>query len=252
MGQTKRIMTAVLLSTLVAVSTAPAAPAPNPIEPALLRQMIQRGEDVTLINGMSRLECMDHSIAGSVCVAAEEFAEKGRKRFPDKNRPLVFYDEGDQDGPGQKAAAIALEQGYARVSLLRGGMDAWKSTGFDTVSQVRIPRVPVESIKPERLARLQAKRHLLILDIRGEAPFREGHLPGAINIPLHRLHDRYPEIPLNRQILVVDDRGRRSFLACSYLVRKGIIDVKRLLGGMARWQAYLAAQKGRRAVEKHD
>jgi rhodanese-related sulfurtransferase len=248
MSHTKWIRAAVLLSALLAISSAPAAePAPNLIEPASLRQMLQRGEDFALINVMSRLECMDHGIPGSLCVADEEFPGKALKLFPDKNRPLVFYDESIHGAGSQKAAAIAMQKGYKRVSVLRGGTAAWKEAGFETDSQVRIPRVPVESIKPERLAQwLSEKRDLLILDIRGEARFREGHLPGAVNIPLHRLHERYPEIPWNRRILVVDDRGLRSFLACSYLVRKDIVDVKRLFGGMERWQAYLAAKQGNR------
>ncbi len=245
MNRTNWIGTAALLSALLAVSPAAAEPAPSLIEPAALRQMLQRGDDLTLINTMSRLECMDHSIPGSLCIAGEEFPGQALKLVPDKNRPLVFYDENNQGAGSQKTAAIAIQKGYHRVSVLRGGIDGWKEAGFDTVSQVRIPRAPVESIKPARLAQwLSEKRDLLILDIRGEARFREGHLPGAINIPLHRLHERYDEIPLNRQILVVDDRGLRSFLACSYLARKEIVDVKRLFGGMERWRAYLAAKQG--------
>jgi rhodanese-related sulfurtransferase len=248
MNQIQWIGTAALLSVLLAVSPVPAAdPAPGLIEPASLRQMLQRGEDFALINTMSRLECLDHSIPGSLCIAGEAFPGQALKLFPDKNRPLVFYDENNQGAGSQKAAAVAMQKGYLRVSVLRGGIDGWKEAGFDTVSQVRIPRAPVESIKPQRLAQwLSEKRDLQILDIRGEARFREGHLPGAINIPLHRLHERYDEIPLNRQILVVDDRGLHSFLACSYLVRKEIVNVKRLFGGMERWQAYLAAKQGKR------
>jgi len=248
MNQTKWIGTAALLSVLLAVSPVPAAePVPGLIEPAALRQMLQRGEDLSLINTMSHLECMDHSIPGSLCIAGEEFPGQALKRFPDRNRPLVFYDENNQGAGSQETATIAMQKGYKRVSVLRGGIAAWKEAGFDTVSQVRIPRVPVESIKPGRLAQwLLEKRDLLILDIRGENRFREDHLPGAINIPLHRLHERYSEIPLNRQVLIVDDRGLHSFLACSYLVRKEIADVKRLFGGMEGWQAYLAAKQGKR------
>jgi rhodanese-related sulfurtransferase len=195
---------------------------------------------------MSRLECMDHSIAGSLCIADEEFPAKAARLFPDKNRQLVFYCESNRCYRSRETAAIALQQGYVRVSVLRGGIPAWKEAGFDTVSQERIPRVPAESIKPDRLARwLLEKRDLLILDIRREERFQEGHLPGSINIPLYRLHERYSEIPLNRQVLVVDDRGLRSFLASSYLIRKGVADVKRLFGGMERWQRYASAKQKR-------
>jgi rhodanese-related sulfurtransferase len=234
-----------LFSLLAAAPPALAAePAPNLLEPAELRQMLQRKEDIVLIDAMSHLECMDHSIPGSLCIADEEFFVKAPKLFPDKNRHLVFYCESDRCYRSRETAAIALQQGYKLVSVLRGGIPAWKKAGYETVSQERIPRVPVESVKPELLARwLREKRDLLILDIRREARFSEGHLPGAINIPLFRLHERYQELPLNRPLLVVDDRGLRSFLASSYLVRKGIGDVKRLFGGMARWEEFAAREK---------
>ena len=75
------------------------------------------------------------------------------------------------------------------------------------------------------------------------ARFKESHLPGAINIPLYLLHERYQEIPLNRPVLVVDERGSRTFLTASYLARKGVADVKRLFGGMQLWQAQVAVTK---------
>ena len=234
-----------LLGGLISGSPLQAAePAPNLLEPEELRQMLQRGEDIVLIDAMSHLECMDHSIPGSLCIADEEFFAKAPKLFPDKNRQLVFYCESNRCYRSRETAAIALQQGYARVSVLKGGIPAWKMAGYGAVSQDRIPRLPVASIKPERLARwLLEKRDLLILDIRREARFAEGHLPGAINIPLFRLHERYQELPLNRPLLVVDDRGLRSFLASSYLVRKGIADVTRLFGGMERWQGYASAEQ---------
>jgi rhodanese-related sulfurtransferase len=247
MNRMKWVWTAALLSALFAVSSVQAAePAPKLLEPTELRLMLQRGDGIVLIAAMSRLECMDHSIPGSLCVADEEFLAKAPRLFPDKNRQLVFYCGSDRCCRSRETAANALQQGYARVSVLRGGIPAWKEAGFDIVSQERIPRVSGKSIKPDRLARwLLEKRALLILDIRREEQYRVGHLPGAINIPISRLHERYQELPLGRPVLVVDDCGLSSFLASSYLVRKGIADVTRLFGGMEQWQGYDSAKEKR-------
>jgi rhodanese-related sulfurtransferase len=217
---------------------------PNLLEPAALQQMIRRGETPMLIDVMSHLECMDHSIPGSLCIAEEEFASKAPRLLPDRNRPLVFYGDSDLGERSRESATAAIQQGYGRVSILAGGLPAWKQAGHPTFSRERIPRVPVEAIKTEHLERwIAAHRDSLILDLRREARFKEGHLPGAINIPLYLLQERYPEIPLNRPVLVVDERGSRTFLAASYLVRKGIGDVKCLLGGMQMWQAQTAMAK---------
>jgi len=53
---------------------------------------------------------------------------------------------------------------------------------------------------------------------------------------MEELHERYAEIPLGRQLVVTDEGGDRSFLAASYLIRKGI-DAVRLAGGMKQWRA---------------
>lgn len=235
---------AAFMSAFLAASPVQAAdPRLKLLEPVELKQMLQRGDDLVLIDAMSRLECMDHSISGSLCIADEEFSAKASKLLPDKKKLLVFYCESDRCYRSSETAEVALKQGYERVAVLKGGIPAWKEAGYDTVSRERIPRLPVASIKPDRLARwLLEKRDLLILDIRREERFRDGHLPGAVNIPLYRLHERYAEIPLNRPLLVVDDRGLRSFLASCYLVRKGVTDVTRLFGGMERWQAYMATK----------
>jgi rhodanese-related sulfurtransferase len=235
-----------VLALLAALPVQAADQVPSALEAADLQQMIQRGEKLSLINSMSPLECMDRSIPGSLCIAGEEFGAKAPQLLPDKSSHLVFYCESNRSYRSNEAAAMALKAGYRQVSVLNGGMPAWKRAGYGTVSKERIPRLPCGSVKPERLARwFIEKRDLLILDVRGEDRFTEDHLPGAINIPLYRLHGRYQEIPLDRPVLVVDDRGLRSFLVASYLLRKGIGDVVRLFGGMERWHAYLAPGKNR-------
>ena len=216
----------------------PREPAFKSIDPPELKRMIDAGEPFSLVNAMSPLECMDRSIAGSLCLPTEEFAARAPKLLPDKNRRLVFYCESDRCLRSNEAAAKAVQLGYADVAVLRGGMPAWKAAGYGTVSRERITRVPLESVKPDRLAQwIAEKRPLLILDVRREEQFAADRLPGAVNIPLYRLHERYFEIPLDRTVIVVDEGGLRSFLVSSYLFRKGIVDVKRLFKGMEGWRA---------------
>ena len=46
------------------------------------------------------------------------------------------------------------------------------------------------------------------------------------------LHKRLNEIPKNVPVIVIDENGKRSFLACCYLINNGVKDVTRLFGGM--------------------
>ncbi len=49
-------------------------------------------------------------------------------------------------------------------------------------------------MKPEELARMAGESMPVIVDVRGPQQFRDGHLPGAINIPLSELERRAGEL----------------------------------------------------------
>jgi rhodanese-related sulfurtransferase len=135
-----------------------------------------------------------------------------------------------------------MRYGHKQVYLLAGGIPAWKQAGYPMESVERIPRMPVVSVRAQDLKKMLAERKdLLLVDIRSEKSFGEGHIDGAINIPLYRLSQRYDEIPLDRTVVLVDDRGFRTFLAGSYLERKGL-KVMRLFAGMRGWQEMTAAK----------
>jgi rhodanese-related sulfurtransferase len=124
------------------------------------------------------------------------------------------------------------------VFVLEGGLPTWKQSGHEVESVQRIPRVAVKSVKVDMFRSWLAERKAMtIVDIRTENNFKEGHIEGAVNLPLYKLHDRYQELPYNRTLVLVDSRGFRTFLAQSYLKRKGF-DVVRLFGGMEAWKAY--------------
>ena len=54
---------------------------------------------------------------------------------------------------------------------------------------------PLPVMAPEELARtLAGGNPLVVVDVRGPQQFRDGHLPGAINIPLSELEGRAGEL----------------------------------------------------------
>lgn len=212
------------------------------ISPHDLRQ-IPAGKIPVLINTMSHLECLDHSIPGSLCIPAEEFEKNISQLPPEKSTMLVLYCESETLWRSCEAADVAVKNGYTQVTVLEGGLPAWKKSGYETVSVERIPRMAVPSIKPPILKQwLTEKRDFLLVDIRPEKLFRQGHIEGAVNIPLYQLHLRYGELPLKRLVILVDNRGFRTSLAASYLIRKGF-EVRRLFGGMAKWETMIAREK---------
>jgi rhodanese-related sulfurtransferase len=200
-------------------------------------------EKVLLINTTSDMECMDQRIPGSICLPCGDVAAGLGKVARDKDAPIVFYCENGSCYRSCPAAEEARKRGYQRVYTLKGGLLAWKEAGYVTESPDRIPRQPVYSIQPARVNQwLGEGRKMVILDVRSKELFDQGHIQGALSIPMNELHRRYAEIPQDLMILVVDQSGFQSFLAASYLVRKGFGDVERLSGGVDRWTPLTAAK----------
>ena len=58
-------------------------------------------------------------------------------------------------------------------------------------------------------------RGAAVIDVRTDAEFQQGHLPGAINIPYDRIVERRAELPPdpNRPIVLYCRTGRRSGIA---------------------------------------
>jgi NADPH-dependent 2,4-dienoyl-CoA reductase/sulfur reductase-like enzyme/rhodanese-related sulfurtransferase len=61
----------------------------------------------------------------------------------------------------------------------------------------------------------------LLLDVRTPAEFKEGAIPGAINIPVDDLRRRLAELPKDKELLVNCQVGLRGYLACRILSQNG-------------------------------
>ena len=78
----------------------------------------------------------------------------------------------------------------------------------------------------------------LLLDVRTEAEFSFGSIPGAINIPLDELRERLKELPNDRSILIFCAIGLRGYLATRILMQRGFKQVYNLSGG---YKTYVTA-----------
>ena len=77
----------------------------------------------------------------------------------------------------------------------------------------------------------------VILDVREQDEYDEGHIPGAILIPYGEIADRAEkELPDKDQLILVYCRsGRRSKIAAEELVKLGYTNVKEF-GGIIDWE----------------
>ena len=77
----------------------------------------------------------------------------------------------------------------------------------------------------------------IILDVREQNEYDEGHIPGAILIPYTEIEDKAEKMlpDKNMQILVYCRSGRRSKIASESLIKLGYTNVKEF-GGINEWQ----------------
>lgn len=106
--------------------------------------------------------------------------------------------------------------GFVAVNYLEGEIDFWYAEEFEKLRQDGI-----------------------FVDVRGELEFKNGHLPGAINIPLNDLRKHLHSLPKEQPILLNCLVGLRSYLAHRILVQSGFKYVKTLTGGYKTFQNHI-------------
>ncbi|HBE77061.1 MAG TPA: hypothetical protein DDW65_04665 [Firmicutes bacterium] len=82
---------------------------------------------------------------------------------------------------------------------------------------------------------------IFLLDVRTPGEFRQGSIPGAINIPVDNLRERLAEVPQDKEIYLFCQIGLRGYIATRILLQHGYTKVKNLSGGYKTYQ--LAVQK---------
>jgi rhodanese-related sulfurtransferase len=106
-----------------------------------------------------------------------------------------------------------------------------------------------QDVSREALARSMASHQApLLLDVRTPKEFREGHLAGALNVPVDEVAARHGvlAIPRDSEVVVYCKSGKRAARARDTLQSLGYTHVKLLEGSADAWRA-----EGRPLVQEH-
>jgi rhodanese-related sulfurtransferase/glyoxylase-like metal-dependent hydrolase (beta-lactamase superfamily II) len=201
--------------------------APAPLSPRGVEVAIADGAIV--VDARTNEQFDEAHIPGAISASAYDtgFATKVGRVAGDDVEVIVVA---ASDGYEHEAADLLASVGLRIRGFLAGGMTSWRSEGR--------PVKRLELIDPDALAeRLDGDGSIVVLDVRDDDEYGDGHIPGSLHIPYSHLRERLDELPTDRTIATVCSGGKRSGLAASILQREGFADVIHVgHGGVGTWQ----------------
>jgi rhodanese-related sulfurtransferase len=180
-------------------------------------------------------------------MAADRIALEARTRLPRKDVPIVVYDAGEGLVPSATDRLKAL--GYTDVRRLDGGLQAWRSAGFELFRDVNSyakafgelveSRRHTPSLPAEEVAALIATgANIKILDVRRFDEYATMNIPGSSSVPGAELVLRAGSVaPDPETTIIVNCAGRtRSIIGTQSLINAGVANkVLALRNGTIGW-----------------
>lgn len=145
-----------------------------------------------------------------------------------KARILLITADGQEDETVVRLARVGY---HGVVGILDGGIAAWKALGLEVSSPGRINLAAGSDLQA-----LLDDPATVLLDVRNESEFvceNNGHVEGAVNIPLPDLEARLGELKRSTKYVAYCVGGYRSAIAVSYLKRAGYTAAD-IVGGYRR------------------
>ena len=97
----------------------------------------------------------------------------------------------------------------------------------------------VKNIKAQDAVRIMNDENTLVLDVRLDKEYKEGHILDAVHIPVGALASRIPELDdyKNSTVVIYCHTGMRSKQAGGILKKHGFEDLYSIDGGLGAWAA---------------
>ncbi len=180
-------------------------------------------------------------VPNSIFIGLEgRFAEWAGSLLSFNNTIVLVTEEGKEKESITRLARVGFEkiEGY-----LQGGFEAWKNAGekIDLLIDVEVDELAMD---------IPYDDNLVIVDVRKEVEYGNGHIQQAINIPLDEMTDPASLVNLddNHNIYLHCAGGYRSVIAASLIKRQGIHNIRNIVGG---WKA-IEELKDKFTIEKSE
>jgi glyoxylase-like metal-dependent hydrolase (beta-lactamase superfamily II)/rhodanese-related sulfurtransferase len=162
----------------------------------------------------------------NVWIESPQFADRV-SWFAPAGAPLILLAQGPSDL--DRAVGGLTRVGVEPVvGFLPRGMVEWKSEDLPVET---VPQLTVYALAEW----LDEHKDVVIIDVREPFEWREGHVEGAVHLPMLEAARRLEAIPRERPKAVMCAGGLRSSNVISALKRHGISHWYNVTGGMTAW-----------------
>ncbi len=94
-----------------------------------------------------------------------------------------------------------------------------------------------DNIDVQTVAEIKDRDDVLVLDVREQWEYDEGHIPNVTLIPMNEIPNRLNEIPTDKEVVVTCRSGNRSGQVADFLRQQGYTNIHNMTGGILDWQA---------------
>ena len=184
-------------------------------------------DDVIILDTRHAKEFTEGFVPGSIFIGLEgRFAEWAGNVLPFDKIILLVTTPGKEEESVIRLSRVGFEkmEGY-----LKGGFDTWKNANekVDMIIDVEADELTMD---------IPHDPNLLVVDVRRETEFADGHLKDALNLPLEEMTDviYIAQFEDNQNLYVHCAGGYRSVIAASLLKKQGIHNLRNVLGGWGK------------------
>lgn len=217
------------------------------VTPSQVRTALLLREEIALLDVRHEAAFATGHPLFAANMAADRIALEAEARLPRKDAPIVLYDDGE--GLVAKAAEQFAALGYSDIRQLAGGLQGWKSAGYEVFEDVNSyakafgelveHRRHTPSLAAEEVGALIAEgANIQILDVRRFDEYAMMNIPGSTSVPGAELVLRAGRAaPDPETTIIVNCAGRtRSIIGTQSLINAGVTNkVRALRNGTIGW-----------------
>jgi hydroxyacylglutathione hydrolase len=136
---------------------------------------------------------------------------------------ILIAEESTLDDLTRKLMRIGMDNVYGYVD----GVKDWEMAGGKLATS--------ETVSLDEFRNILKSNHTQIIDLRGAAEYKAGHIKGAENVFIGTLEKNLDKIKKDEPVIIHCQAGDRSAIGYSLLAKHGFKNVKNYSGGVTEW-----------------